>query len=219
MSKHKKLIILDFDGTIANTPLIAVKIVNELSEEFGYSKVSAEEFGILKEKKITEIRKLTGLSWWRIPTLVRRAREQFRFHIKDVPPVAEIPEAIDALHERGYQLGILTSNTKDAVTDFLSLHQIHHIEFIKTSKSLFGKGKLLKKIRKKSGLKKSELVMIGDEVRDIRAAHQANVDAIAVTWGFHSQEALEAVAPTHTVKTPKELLSLFPPRETLLVTA
>ncbi|MEL6192210.1 MAG: HAD hydrolase-like protein, partial [Bacteroidota bacterium] len=78
MNEHKKLLVFDFDGTIANTPVIAIRIINELSDEFGYRKVSSEEFGILKEKKIPEIKKMTGLSWWKIPTLVKRAREQFK---------------------------------------------------------------------------------------------------------------------------------------------
>ncbi|MEM7510240.1 MAG: HAD-IA family hydrolase [Bacteroidota bacterium] len=219
MNEHKKLLVFDFDGTIANTPIIAMRIVNELSEEFGFREISAEEFGALKEKKIPEIKKLTGISWWRVPTLINRAREQFKFHIKDVPPVEEMQEVISTLHDRGYQLGILTSNTKEAVTSFLNLHKIDHIEFIKASKSLFGKGKDLKKIRKKNGFKKSEVVMIGDEVRDIKAAREADVDAVAVTWGFHSRKTLEKEAPTHTVKTPQELLELFPPRELVLATA
>ena len=54
---HKKLLVFDFDGTIANTPIIAMRIVNELSEEFGFREISAEEFGALKEKKIPEIKK------------------------------------------------------------------------------------------------------------------------------------------------------------------
>ena len=49
-------------------------------------------------------------------------------------------------------------------------------------------------------------MMIGDEVRDVDAAHKAGIDSMAVSWGFNSIELLESSAPTHLVHSPEELI-------------
>lgn len=43
-----KVIIFDFDGTIADTYYTFVEIVNELSTEFGYKPVTPEDLDRLK---------------------------------------------------------------------------------------------------------------------------------------------------------------------------
>ncbi len=49
---------------------------------------------------------------------------------------------------------------------------------------------------------------IGDTAGDIREARQAGVKAVAVTWGWHSRETLEAAAPHFIARTPDDLLKI-----------
>lgn len=39
-------------------------------------------------------------------------------------------------------------------------------------------------------------VLIGDSVIDIQTAKAANIDSIAVTWGYHDTPALQQAHPT-----------------------
>ena len=48
---HKSLIIFDFDGTIADTLRVALSIINDLGDEFGFRRLNQKEFVELKGKK------------------------------------------------------------------------------------------------------------------------------------------------------------------------
>ncbi len=207
---EKTLLIFDFDGTIANTLEVAVDIANELSVEFGFPSITKDEFVELRGKSIPELLRMSGLSWWQLPSVVRRARDHFKSRLAEVPPVSGMPENLDILRQRGYLLGILTSNTQEGVNAFLDMYNLQLFEFIHAPDSIFGKAKRLREIQKKYRLAEKQMVMIGDEARDIDAAHKADVDAVAVTWGFHTQQLLEGHHPLHLIDHPDRLLDLFP---------
>ena len=124
-----------------------------------------------------------------------------------------MPEILNILHQRGYRMGILTSNTEEGVSHFLQDHHLQLFEFIHASDSLFGKATVIKKIMKQYKLPHDEVIMIGDEVRDMTAASKAGIDGLAVTWGFNNEQLLNTHEKSKLVRVPQELLQLFPPRE------
>jgi phosphoglycolate phosphatase len=205
----KSMLIFDFDGTIADTLPVAVEIVNALGGEFGFRQVQQEEFIELKHKSIRELLELSGLSWLQLPLFVKRARDLFKEHLLEVHPILGMPEILHTLHRRGYRMGILTSNTPEGVQHFLKAHEVHWFEFIHAPDSIFGKSKVIRKIMKTCKLAAGEIVMIGDEVRDIEAAQKAGVSSVGVTWGFNSAQLLKTIRPDHVIEAPEELLHLF----------
>lgn len=205
----KRLLIFDFDGTIADTLPVAVHIVNALGDEFGFRQVLAEEFVELKHKSIKELMEMSGLSWYQLPLFVKRARDLFKERLVEVNPILGMPEILVALHKRGYRMGILTSNTEEGVAHFLKMNEVHLFEFIYAPDSIFGKAKVIKKIMKNYELPASALAMIGDEVRDIEAAQKVGIQSVGVTWGFNSAQLLSKNSPDHIIAEPKELLTIF----------
>jgi phosphoglycolate phosphatase len=205
----KSMLIFDFDGTIADTLPVAIEIVNALGDEFGFRSVHQEEFLELKHKSIKELLELSGLSWMQLPLFVKRARDLFKEHLLEVHPILGMPETLFALHSRGYRMGILTSNTPEGVLHFLKTNEVHWFEFIHAPDSIFGKSKVIRKIMKTCRLAPAEIVMIGDEVRDIKAAQKAGVASVGVTWGFNSAQLLKTTHPDHVIEEPGELLRLF----------
>ncbi len=203
-----RLLIFDFDGTIANTLEVAVQIVNELGEEFGFPTISENEFVDLKNKSMSELMRMSGISWMQLPLLVKRARDRFKHHLEQVHPVPGMLEVLLTLKEKGYPMGILTSNTEDSVRAFLDQFDINVFDFIHAPDSIFGKAKVLKDLRKQYKAKGSELLMIGDEARDIEAAIKARVKSVAVGWGFNGEELLSRLEPTYIIHHPSELLGL-----------
>ena len=51
--------------------------------------------------------------------------------------------------------------------------------------------------------------MVGDSLSDIRAAKEASVTSIAVTWGHQSLEHLLRGNPDHVVRFPQELIEVI----------
>jgi phosphoglycolate phosphatase len=205
----KEMLIFDFDGTIADTLSVAVTILNSVGGEFGIPKVSPEEFMHLKHKKVPELMEMAGISWLQLPMFIKRVREEFRAYLPSVQPIPGMPEVVRQLHGQGYRMGILTSNTQENVACFLKKFEIDCFEFIVAPGSIFGKSGALKEILKKQKIKAHQALMLGDEVRDIKAAQKCKVDMMAVSWGFNATELLYQSKPQYLVDSPAEILHHF----------
>ncbi len=57
-------------------------------------------------------------------------------------------------------------------------------------------------------LKSDEVLYIGDTEVDYLTAKQSNLEFVAVTWGFRTKEALQALKPRHLIDKPLELLNI-----------
>ncbi|HVO65922.1 MAG TPA: HAD family hydrolase [Syntrophales bacterium] len=57
-------------------------------------------------------------------------------------------------------------------------------------------------------MEKEKTFYVGDTVGDIKEARQAGVKTVAVTWGWHSKEKLEAVKPDYIIEVPDDLLAI-----------
>lgn len=209
MSHAQKLYIFDFDGTIADSVPAALRIIEDLSEEYKLPEVDPALAAELKHKSIKELLHMSGLTWIQIPGFLKKARLRFRYMINDVVPIVGMPEMLLRMREQNLRLGILTSNREDNVRDFLQKHHLEVFEFIESSTSIFGKSRKINKIMKRTGLKAQDLLMVGDEVRDIDACRKTGITSVAVTWGFNSAELLKTSRPDHLIETSSQLSQLL----------
>ncbi|MEC4985528.1 MAG: HAD-IA family hydrolase [Oscillatoria sp. PMC 1068.18] len=201
------VIVFDFDGTIANTRETFVKILNNLSGEFGYQPVSEAEALQMKDLSSREIIKQSQISLVKIPLLLRRAKLELTKEIIRLEPVEGMTETVRELSQQGYQLGIITSNLKENVVKFLNNNNLENkFNFIYSGTTFFGKDKVINKLLKQYQLQPGDVVYVGDETRDIEAAKKSGIQVIAVTWGFNSELVLAEYKPDCLVREPKALL-------------
>ena len=205
----KKVIIFDFDGTIAETLDSIVNIINGLSDELGYKKVTGENIDELRNKKPKEILKDLGISILKLSSVGKRIKLELNKEIEYVPPVSGIEEALLELKKTGYKLGILTSNSKDDVSKFLKKNNLDLFDFIHSESSIFGKSKVINDFLKNQGIKLGEVIYVGDETRDIEAAQKTNIQIIAVSWGFNSKQILEKQNPDFLIDEPRQLIEIM----------
>ncbi len=59
-----------------------------------------------------------------------------------------------------------------------------------------------------AGAPADRVLMVGDSVYDIQAAHAAGCHACAVTWGFQPAEMLKALEPEYTVSAFREIVEI-----------
>ena len=202
-----KVVLFDFDGTIADTYNAIVKITNQLSSEFGYKALKEEELLLLKNLSSREIVKLSEISIFKVPFLVRRVRTELSKEIAALSPIKGISSILFELKSRGYTLGIVTSNDKENVEIFLRKNRFNSLfSYIYSSTSIFGKHRVIARVIRNNKLNKSDVIYVGDETRDIRSSRKSGVGVAAVTWGFNSPEILQEYKPDYLVNTPKELL-------------
>ena len=203
-----RVIIFDFDGTIANTLEAVVKIVNKNADHFGHKKVTKEEIPYLQGKKPREILSYLGISILKLPFWIQRIHSEMNKEINNIGPTVDILPSISELNQ-GNHIGILTSNTLKNVKEFLVKNNLDLFDFVYTEKSVFGKSHIINKIVKQKKINKNETYYVCDEVRDIEAARKSKVKSIAVTWGYNSKEALEKENPDFLIENPEELKILF----------
>lgn len=204
-----KLILFDFDGTIADSLETLTPVINTLAEKYGFERVSEDAIGIFRTMGAREVLSALKIPMWKLPWIVRDVHQAFGRMMADIPLVPGIHEVLDELHSRGYTIGILTSNSQQNVKAFLEYQKVNSIDFIQGNVGLFGKSRHIVKAVKVHHAEKSQVLYVGDEIRDIEAAQKAGVIPVAVTWGFTSEERLQVALPHALIRTPEDLLRLF----------
>ena len=202
-----KVIVFDFDGTIADTYQAIVDITNDLSSEFGYQPMSEEELLLLKNLSSKEIVRRTEISLFKLPFLVKRVQKELSHQITELSPIKGIESVLVELKQRDYILGIVTSNVKENVVAFLQKNDLEYLfNFIYSGTNIFGKHRIINELVRKRNLNKTDVIYVGDETRDIRSARKSGIGVIAVGWGFNSQEILAEHEPDFLAVKPTELL-------------
>lgn len=203
-------IIFDFDGTIADTLQSARVVLNDLSDEFGFAPIAANEVEALRSHTVDSLIKHLGIKRRHVPVILAKGVRALRSRISDIPPCPGMIETLSSMSTQAEHFGILTSNSQENVQLFLEAHGVADLfTFISSTSKLKGKARYLKSIARTFSLAPEDMLYIGDEVRDVVAANKAGVPNIAVTWGFNSREALESSSPTHIVNNPGELLAII----------
>lgn len=203
-----KLIIFDFDGTLADSFSIIVETFNELAKEYDLHQVQPEEIPALRKISSRQLLKKFGFPTWRLPFLLRRGKQMLRNKIMSVHLFSGIEKTVKELKKEGYALGILSSNSRANVKKIIESSNINLFEFVNISSNLFGKNRMLNRIIKKYGHDKKDVYYVGDETRDIEAAKKCGIKMIAVSWGFNDKEILKKYKPDYLISKPEEILKI-----------
>jgi phosphoglycolate phosphatase len=204
-----RVLIFDFDGTIADTFHAIVKISNQLANEFQFKTMTSSEAEQMKNNTVKETIAKLNIPLLKIPIIIAKAKSELLKGISEIDPVVGLKETLLQLKNLGIQLGILTSNSAQNVDGFLKNHELQIFDFIKTTSKIWSKDHHLLKIIEFYNLKAAEVLYVGDEVRDILAAHRSGIKVAAVTWGYNSSKTLSEHNPDYLLNHPKELLNLI----------
>ena len=204
-----KVIIFDFDGTLADTIDILLSITNRLSAELGFKSATKEQIAQLSNLTSWQLLQYSGISIFKFPLLIRRLKAELRSEIPNIQLFAGIKEVLLELKKLGFQLGIITSNSRENVLASLETNGVQDTFTFIYSGSTFGKHKVINKWLRIENIHTEKVVYVGDEIRDIDAAKKTGIKVIAVGWGFNSQEALAAQNPDFLIERPQELIEIM----------
>jgi len=202
--------IFDFDGTIADTLGETRNIFNELAPDYGIRHVEEHEVAKMRHMSLKEILKELKIPKRRVPSIIARGTGMMRQNIDRLQLIGGMREALTELRSHTEKFGILTSNSAANVDVFLRNHQIRELfDFVSSTSKLTGKARHLRAIRKTFSIKHHQMIFIGDELRDVKAAQKAKIPHVAVTWGFNSRESLAKASPTFLFDRPEEFSQLI----------
>ena len=206
---EKKIIIFDFDGTIADTREILFKIINQLAPKYKFYEIQNDEIKYFKNMTFNEIVDFLNINLIYLPFMLFDIRKVFhKFMDKEISIKHNLSEVILKLKEKNdCIIGILTSNSAKNVEKFLKQKKFMIFDFIHST-FFVNKQRYLKKIKQKYSVKPDKILYIGDEPRDIISARAARIKIAAVTWGYSSKSLLQEYDPDYIIDKPEEILSI-----------
>ncbi len=207
--KTQRVVIFDFDGTLADIEDLIKKLYGEVAESRGWPALTDEKYRELRTGTLANALKWVGVRPWQLPGLMREGRNRLyevRDQIKLFPGVKEV---VARLHKDGWHIYILSANSTKTIHQVLARNGIDRMVTVLKRPAIFGKATSINKLIWRKRYERSCVWMIGDEVRDIEAATKAEVNSIAVAWGIQDISLLMQYNPTAVAKTAKDVESIL----------
>lgn len=199
--KSYKLVIFDWDGTLIDSAQRIVTCMQMAMEESGLPVLGDEP-----------IRQIIGLGlpeafqqlYPGLPlAAMERMREGYSQHfIADrVPPSAMFPgveHTLMQLQKQGLQLAVATGKSRRGLNR--AFHEDNWGRFFVASRCADETRskphpQMLHELLEETGVEPAQALMVGDTVYDMEMAQRAGVDRVAVSYGVHTLERLDAFAP------------------------
>lgn len=197
--------LFNFNGVLVHTRSLAVEHYNEIAREKGYRPIAPEEAEALGGMSIRERCRLLGVPLHRMPIVGMAIKRRYQETLPALPAVPGMPELLADLKSRGFKLGFITSNAKEASRAFLQRNQMELFDFEYYAAHPFSKTRDLGRFVKTSGIAKTRLLYVGDERRDLAAGKRAGVASIGASWGYDSGELLRQCDPLYVAERPEQL--------------
>ncbi|HWW70744.1 MAG TPA: HAD hydrolase-like protein [Duganella sp.] len=205
---RRKLIVFDFDGTLADTFPSFVRVFDRAADEYGFKRLDRERQGALRGLDARQIMAHHDIPLWKVPAIARFMRAGMADDIVNIKLFAGVDQALRDLHAQGVVLTIVTSNSPGNVRAVLGPELLALFSHVECGASLFGKAAKVRKVLAATGIAPEHAMLIGDEIRDAKAAADAGVDFGAVAWGFNHGDALIACRPRQLFRQVAELAHL-----------
>lgn len=190
-----RLVIFDFDGTLADSIGWMVELLNAMASGHGYRQVGPEELEELRSLGNREIISRLGVQTWRLPFIAAEARRRSADAVDRIRLFDGAPALLAELADSRVEVAIVSSNSEATIRRILGPANAGRVGHYRCGASLFGKAPKLRQLVSRLRLDPKSVLCVGDETRDIDAAREAGLPAAAVTWGSARTEILRAYKP------------------------
>ena len=209
-----KAVLFDLDGTILDTVPDIAGAINYSLRKFGYA-----------ERPLAEITSFLGngaknLCTCSLPDDDKSRLDEFMafynsyydsHSLELTKPYKGVPEFIDRLRVSGILTAVLSNKpdvtAKRTIAHFFGdkLPAVGQTPEIRRKPAPDGLNKMISEF----GLKKEDVLYVGDSEVDVETARNAGVECIAVEWGYRSRETLIKAGAKRIVSSVQELENLI----------
>lgn len=192
----KKLVIIGFDGTIADTAPGILYCMNTTALSMGYTPVAHDAlFGVIGVSLEQGFMNLYGMKPDEIEYAMNQYSRLYSIKGEEMILIYEgIDESLRLLKESGFKLAIATQKNERFINNMLAVyHQIGSLFDAVCATNVereMTKTDMLRKVCADLETPPQEAVFVGDSYVDAIAADEAGVDFAAALygWGFRSKE-------------------------------
>ena len=197
MKERFRLVVFDWDGTLIDSTAAIVHAIRASAADLGLPVPSREQashvigLGLLEAIRMA----VPTIDRAQVPAYVERYRHHYLRRDAQLEPFEGVPQLLGELADNGAWLAVATGKSRAGLNR--ALDQMGWTgRFLTTRCADEGAPKpdpwMLRDICDELGLDMSETLMVGDTTHDLGMARAAGAAAIAVTYGAHPREALEA---------------------------
>lgn len=207
-SPDKKLLLFDFDGVLVDSLDFYEAYICRCLEKIGQPIVrNREDFLALCHDNFYQEVAKRGVDLHDFMA----AMDEIRPHMDSslIQPHPEMASLLLQLAER-HRMMLISSNNEQIIHDLLTRMNVQScFEAVLGSDNLLSKTEKILHAQGQCGIAKDWIYYVGDTAGDIREARRAGIKTVAVTWGWHDREILEAVDPDFLIDSAHALLDLF----------
>jgi phosphoglycolate phosphatase len=211
-----KLIILDFDGTLADTRGLIVKTMQQTLDALGLEPRTDDQcaamIGLPLKQAFTDLLPMTDeMGEQCVETYRRIFNANNALYI--IPTFPNVLETLHQLHEQGYTLTIASSRSNRSLMEFVNdMHLNEVIPYVLGAEDVTHSKPYpdpVLQTLKTFDCKPEDALVVGDTWYDIEMGRRAGVRTCGVTYGNGSQEELMRAGADYLIDDFGELVKII----------
>ena len=214
-NKDYDLIIFDWDGTLMDSESKIVNCFRKAADDIGIDYPGDEAVRNIIGLGLKEA--LAVLMPDYSDTIQQQVVDSYREHFlhlddTEMPMFEGVEEGLMQLQQEDYSLAIATGKARIGLDKVLEHTQLgEHFVVSRCADEAKSKPhpRMVLDILVETGVSADRAIVVGDTTYDIEMAHRANTDALAVCYGVHQREKLQAQKPIDCVENFTAVLRWF----------
>jgi len=204
-----RLVIFDFDGTVADSFGWFLDVFDEVADRFRFHRLERDRIDHLRGLSTAELLRHHGVPLWKVPMIAAHARRLQGQNLQAITVFTGMDAVVAQLRGQGIGLALVTSNAHANVARILAPETLAAFDQVSCGASLLGKTAKFRAVLKAAKIAPADALSIGDELRDIEAARATGIAAGAVGWGYALADRLRREGPDHFFDRPEDITALF----------
>ena len=190
-----RLVLFDFDGTLADSLDWFLGIFDQVADHFGYRRLAPGDRERLRGLDTHAILRHLDVPAWKLPLIARHLRALAARDIAKIRLFPGVATMLSALNAGGLQMAVVSSNSERNVRSVLG-PAASHVTHYACGANLFGKASKVRSVLRATRADPRATILVGDEARDVEAAEATGIDSAAVAWGYADPAFLRSLSPT-----------------------
>ena len=204
------LIVFDWDGTLFDSTAIITRCIQLAVADVGGKVPSDQQAAYVIGMALMDALAYAApdVPRERYPELGARYRHHYFAHQGDISLFDGVPELLRAMRDRQHLLAVATGKSRRGLDDALRLSGLTPLfDATRTADQCAGKPDpmMLHELMAELGVPPERTLMIGDTTHDLQMARNAGCASVAVSYGAHEPQGLQALQPLAVVHSVPEL--------------